>query len=588
MILKALYDYYQARKDELPCEGKEQVEIGFIIVIDKEGNFLRFEDRRCEDKKSADKFLVSKKVGRSSAPIPNYLYDNISYTLGYAKTKGLKEKDIDKEKSKTDKCLAIFKAKVDEAYKKDNASHAALSALKAFYDKDPRTMQELFMKDPLWGEIEKSLTKKYAFFSFRLKGEDFIMAEQPELINLNTELDEKNNETENNNIARCLITGQRGPIVTTTTATMIPGSQAIAKLVAFQVNMGYDSYGNSQCSNAPISKPAEFAYTTALNTMLARNSKNKFSLVDRTFIFWSSSKSEASTEMLNQFWNVLNGQNPSNPDENVQDVEAIFKAILSGKIPSLSDDRFYILGLAPNSARIAVVYWVDMTLKEFAGNLLAHLEDMEIVDNFKEPRFNAGVYQMIAAVTLKRKVSDAPNNLPEAIIKSIFQRFPYPTQLYNYCIGRIRAEQHVTTERAAILKAYLNRINNKHKLTKAMDLNNNDAGYLCGRLFAVIEKIQVDANGIHTVRERYLSPASATPVVAFPTLLNLSIHHVEKLPESRATYYEKLKQEIIGKLAGNFPVHLSNKEQGSFFVGYYQQMQDLYTSKADKEEKNNK
>ncbi|MDE6804129.1 MAG: type I-C CRISPR-associated protein Cas8c/Csd1, partial [Muribaculaceae bacterium] len=95
MILKALYDYYQARKDELPCEGKEQVEIGFIIVIDKEGNFLRFEDRRCEDKKSADKFLVSKKVGRSSAPIPNYLYDNISYTLGYAKTKGLKEKDID-------------------------------------------------------------------------------------------------------------------------------------------------------------------------------------------------------------------------------------------------------------------------------------------------------------------------------------------------------------------------------------------------------------------------------------------------------------------------------------------------------------
>lgn len=74
MILKALYDYYN-RCNNLPASGMEEKEIGFVIVISKEGNFVRFEDCRI-DNKQARTYLVKKHVGRSSAVVANYLYDN--------------------------------------------------------------------------------------------------------------------------------------------------------------------------------------------------------------------------------------------------------------------------------------------------------------------------------------------------------------------------------------------------------------------------------------------------------------------------------------------------------------------------------
>lgn len=115
-----------------------------------------------------------------------------------------------------------------------------------------------------------------------------------------------------------------------------------------------------------------------------------------------------------------------------------------------------------------------------------------------------------------------------------------------------------------------------------LDKENQNQGYLCGRLFAVLEKIQEDANGIHTIRERYMNSASSTPSTVFATLLNLSTHHAEKLSSGGQVYYEKLKQEIISKLdTSGFPVHLDLQDQGRFFVGYYHQRQELFISKEN-------
>lgn len=117
-----------------------------------------------------------------------------------------------------------------------------------------------------------------------------------------------------------------------------------------------------------------------------------------------------------------------------------------------------------------------------------------------------------------------------------------------------------------------------------LDKENQNQGYLCGRLFAVLDKIQEDANGIHTIRERYINSASATPAMVFATILNLSTHHLEKLTPGGQVKYEKLKQEIFSKLnADGFPAHLDLQDQGRFFVGYYHQRQDLFTSKEEKE-----
>lgn len=561
MILKALYDYYN-RCDELPSFGMEEKEIGFLIVLSQEGDFRHIEDCRI-DKDHARTYLVKKHVGRSSAVAANYLYDNSSYVLGYS----------DKDNGKEQLCFDAFKEKVNSIYS-EFPNNADIKAVKQSYDKSRDEIIALVSKDSNWENIKKSLSKKYSIFSFRIEGDLKIVAEKKELLQLN--------KVENKNPAQsfCLVSGKYGLPVETTTATMIAGSQATAKLVSFQVNSGYDSYGKTKCYNAPISEEAEFAYTTALNTLLQKDSHNKFVLGSRTFVFWASSNSDASIKTEESLFDLLGSkeEKKDDPNANIAKVRKVFEAIFSGKLKTTLEDKFYILGLAPNSARIAVVYWSETILRDFAAKLISHFEDMEIVDTREEKKPYQGMRDMISTVTLNGKVSDATPNLPESVLKSIFQGLPYPFTLYSACIRRIRAEQQLTIARAAIVKAYLNRLNNNNEKIKVMlDKENTNQGYLCGRLFAVLDKIQEEANKISSIRERYMNAASATPSSVFATILNLSLHHSEKLSDGRRIYFEKIKQEIIDKLsADGFPTHLDLQNQGRFFVGYYHQRQDFF------------
>ena len=586
MILKALYDYYN-RCNNLPASGMEEKEIGFVIVISKEGNFVRFEDCRI-DNKQARTYLVKKHVGRSSAVVANYLYDNSAYVLGYAENEKAKKDADEQTKKRSDKenaCLEAFKEKVLSIYKIYPESND-LAAISKFYQQSKEEILSCVSQDNLWEDIKKNLSKKYSTFSFRIDGDLKIVAEKKELLQL------EDSEDDNKGNALCLITGNKETTVDTTTATMIPGSQATAKLVAFQVNSGYDSYGKKKCGNAPISKNAEFAYTTALNAMLQKGSHNKFSVGNRTFVFWASSNAEAAEQAEENLFNLLGftEEEQDDPNAKINQVRKVFTSIYSGTIKTSLDDRFYILGLAPNSARIAVVYWSECSLKEFAGTILHHFNDMEIIDTRKEGKPYMGIKDMLAAVTLNGKQSEATPNLPEAVVKSIFQGTPYPFTLFSACIRRIRAESGnkdknaIRIARMAIIKAYLNRINdNNKKIDTMLDKSNTNQGYLCGRLFAVLDKIQEDANRISSIRERYMNAASATPASVFATILNLSSHHMEKLAnENRRIFYEKIKQEIIDKiLATGFPAHLDLQDQGRFFIGYYHQRQDFFTKKEN-------
>lgn len=611
MILKALYNYYN-RCGNLPAPGMEEKEIGFVIVISKEGKFVRFEDCRT-DKNQARTYLVKKHVGRSSAVVANYLYDNSTYVLGYADM----DKEVDKCKEQVDllekqaaqsvaaqsayekakeelkelenkrsikeqSCLDAFKHKLISIFHSYPDSYE-LSLVCKFYQQDKDEILSSIKQDSLWEDIKKNLSKKYSTFSFRIEGDLKIIAEKRELLQLD-EAEEMNGEKD-----ICLITGNRDVTVDTTTATMIPGSQATAKLVAFQVNSGYDSYGKKKCGNAPISKKAEFAYTTSLNAMLQKGSHNKFSVGNRTFVFWASSNSEAAEQTEGSLFDLLGytEEEVDDPNAKIEQVRKVFTAIYSGSLKTSLEDRFYILGLAPNSARIAVVYWSECSLKEFAGKILCHFKDMEIKDTRIDKKPYMGIKSMLAAVTLNGK-SEATPNLPEAVVKSIFQGTPYPFTLFSACIRRIRAESGskdaIRIARMAIIKAYLNRTNSNNKKIEIMlDKSNTNQGYLCGRLFAVLDKIQEDANGISSIRERYMNAASATPSSVFATILNLSSHHMEKLTnEGRKIFYEKIKQEIIDQIpATGFPAHLDLQDQGRFFIGYYHQRQELFKKKED-------
>lgn len=364
-------------------------------------------------------------------------------------------------------------------------------------------------------------------------------------------------------------------------------------IVSFKTDRGYDSYGKEQGYNAPISEEAEFAYTTALNTMLGKCSHNKFRVGNRIFLFWASTKKQVANQAEESLFAMLgiSNYNIDDPNAKIEQVRKFFKAINSGDLKTSLDDYFYILGLTPNKARIAVVYWSETSLKDFAGMILKHFEDMKITNGSKENKPYMGIKDMLSAISLNEKKPEVPPNLPEAVVKSIFQGTPYPYTLFSACIRRLRAEtgekSSIRTGRIAILKAYLNRIkDNNKKIEVMLDKENTNQGYLCGRLFAVLDKIQENANGINSIRERYMNAASSTPASVFATILNLSSHHLENLSNvGQKINFEKIKQEIFSKIsADGFPAHLDLQDQGRFFVGYYHQRQYFFTTK---EENNN-
>ena len=560
MILKALCDYYNSLPKELKVpSGCEYKEIEYIIVIDKNGEFIRIESKRI-DKKQCAKFIVPKGVGRSRNIVANTLWDNAKYVLGIGDENGICN----------DKFIEIIKQLASE-----HLENQSIQAVKKFYDKPQAQIILKISTDPLYSEVEKNTS---ASISFQLSGKNEIVAEMAELFPLQSE---GANELE----GICLITGEKGPIVRVTTGTSIPGNSPNTALVGMQTSSGYDSYGKKQAYNAPISVKAEFEYTSALKKLLAKDSANKYMVGNRTYLFWGTGNSDAVKETESCFSFLINGtQKTNDQDADLYKVQKLFKAIWSGEIKTGLDDKFFILGLAPNAGRIAIVEWAEMSLKEFAGKILQHFDDMVIVDNRPENKQKSyfGIYSMISAVALEGKVSNSLPNLSEALFKSILSGTAYPYMLYTSDLQRIRADQLITITRAAILKAYINRINklniNIKPLTEMLDKTNDNPGYLCGRLVAVLEKIQSDVKSGDSIRTRYMSAASSTPSSVFPAMLNLTVHHSEKLSDGARIYYEQLKQEIIEKLsAAGFPAQLNLNDQGRFFVGYYHQRADLYT-----------
>jgi CRISPR-associated protein Csd1 len=590
MILQALYEYYN-RSDKVAPAGKEYKEIVFLVKIRQDGTFVGIEDTRNEEG-NGNKYLVSKSWGRTgTTPQPFHFWDNFSYVFGFSSANiGLEKDDIDEEK----------RAKLEKEVAKNKKSHNGfvnyvnhmrelhpndvdVEAVYLFYMKNEDVLESLLRNSDKWDAIKRNLTKN---LSFLIEGETEIVAAKERVISYSVKKSDEEGK------AICLITGEKCvPVATFTKIKM--GKFSDTKLISFQKGSGYDSYGKEQGDNAPISEDAEFKCSTALKKMLEYGSRNKFDIGNRTFVFWASSQSMEAQEVEKSIFDIF-GFSKDDPDNGVEKVRKTFESVFNGQSQLNKEGWFYILGIFPaNKARIAISYWAEIPLMDFVGFILDHFSDMEIVSGRNNQNY-MGLYSMMRAVSLDGKIfgddSNLQPNLAESVVKSILQGLPYPRSLFSSCIRRVRAETSkendpITTTRAAILKAYLNRINNNHKITKEMDKDNINQGYLCGRLFAVLDKIQEEANNQHSIRERYMNSASSTPAAVFSTILNLSNHHIENLKsDGRKIYFEKLKQEIISKIdADGFRPQLDLQDQGRFFIGYYHQRQDFFT----KNEENN-
>lgn len=585
MILQALNDYYRRKQNDadpakrLPAFGLEQKEIPFVLEITIDGKLVQLRDTREQvgNKKIGQSFRVPQGIKKTSGVAANLLWDSSEYVLGVPDQKKLEQS---REKGKE----VDYRARLNEMH---NAFVDRISQLppNVLEDAGVQAVLTFLRSEPLAQAEAKAnfsdLSSSGAVLSFRLHGDIELVCQRPAVAAaaINT-LDEDDAPQ-----AMCLVTGEVAPVERLHTAIKgVWGAQTSgANIVSFNAR-AFESYGKieRQGENAPVSKAAAFAYTTALNHLLGKNSAQRIQVGDSSTVFWADCEDELETTLSNIFGEPQKG---SDPDANTRAVHAMYDAINSGKLAVQQDEnRFHVLGLAPNAARISVRFYHCLPLSDLATRIVAFFDDLKIARGPNDPEFPS-LFRLLTAVSTQGKADNIPPNLGGAIIDAVLAGpdVPYPSLWLNAAINRCRAEQSINYLRAAVIKACLNRNIRRHSSTEKeflpmLDPANDNTAYRLGRLFSVLERIQESAspNLNATIRDRYYGAASSTPVAVFTTLLRLKNAHLKKLSAGQVVWFEKLLADVLGPIS-DFPKHLPLQDQGRFALGYYHQRQAFFT-----------
>ena len=577
MILQELVRYYDRKSRDsdpaqrLPDFGLEDKDIPFIIELAADGRVVQLRDTRSLENKKlrAQSFLVPQGVKKTSGVAANLLWDSAPYAIGLDKPrKGAAEVTPH----------AAFRARIaalPEAAQADTGLIAVLAAL-------DRADWSVLHAHPAWAEIQETSP----VMTFQLSGDVDLVCQRPAVAAAALPVADADAR-----VGRCLVEGVSAPIQRLHSAIKgVWGAQSSgANIVSFNAR-AFESYGKSerQGENAPVGERAAFAYTTALNHLLAEDSRNRVQVGDASTVFWADTPSQFDSEFtLADFFGETD-----DPDRGVRAVQALHQALASGQLPvGERDAQFFVLGLAPNAARISVRFWLRAPLAELAPRILQHFADLKVVRRYDNDPATPSLFRLLSSVALLGKLDNVPPRLAGEWMRAILEGQPYPATLLNAAVLRCKAEQEVTTLRAAVLKAWLNRNHRRtHSAAPAdhqhfkedLDMQQTDVPYLLGRLFAVLERIQQQAQpGINaTIRDRYYGAASTTPVSVFTTLLRLKNAHLKKLSDGQTAYFERLIGDILLPLT-DFPRQLALPQQARFALGYYHQRQAFFTRKEE-------
>ena len=566
MILQNLAEYYEnlVLQEKVSKSGWCQAKVSHAIELNEDGTIKAIISKKKEEERGKKKIWVPvllnvpEMVTRSSGVSSNFLCDNAKYFLGI---------DGDGIQKRTIECFESAKERHLMLLEEANGKMARAICL-FFKNWKPECADENLSVKEHWDELNEGGNLIFCMKAIYAQDEKEIQDIWEEYL--------KKQKQGKQGI--CLVTGQRAEIARIHRGIKgVPGAQSSgAALVSFNAP-AFESYGKEQSYNAMVGKYAEFAYTTALNYLL-NQSEYKFALGDSMIVFWAESGQE---EYQDSFLSWLNPK-----VDNQEEMNKVFGNLKKGVWVDLEDiqldpeQRFYILCLAPNAARLSVRFYYQNSFGNIIKNIAKHYQRMEIVRPSWEDMRYLGIKQMLnETVNQKSKDKTPIPNMASMVLSAILSDTKYPASLYTDTLIRIRAEQgKVTCGRAAIIKAFLIQNYKWKEGDEYMGLNEGceESAYVLGRLFAVLETIQKDANsGINTtIRDRYFNSACATPASVFPTLIKLKNSHIKKLErESGGTkiYYEKMLTELMGKIE-KFPRRLSLEEQGKFMLGYYHQV----------------
>lgn len=572
MILQALNDYYR-RKPELPKAGYELKEIPFLLELDADGQLIQVVDTREQQgkKKLVRAFLVPQGVKKSVNVAANLLWGNAEYVLGLPDAKKLAEREA---KGKASDYMArllemreAFDAEIralPDAVQQDKGIRAVLAFM-------AQSAEELSAQ---LGEAGGEIAKSNPNLTFRLRGDIDLVCQRPAVSSFIMRRDIPTSA------ALCLVIGEADDVERLhPSITGVRDAQSSgASLVSFNLD-AFRSYGKEQGGNAPVGKRAAFAYATALKHLLRRDSPQKLQVGDATTVFWADHDSSLENDFA-AFFDEPRKEDPD-PDRGTRAVAALLESVRQGVGPVTDNQtRFFVLGLAPNAARIAIRFWQVGTVAEMATRIVRHFDNIKIDEPGNPPFLSLRLLlRAIAQPSEKWPGGDpekVPPNLGGELIRAILEDSSYPETLFHGAIRRIRAEREITYPRAAILKACINRKRNPNEkeITVSLDFTNTNPGYRLGRLFAVLERVQEEANPRinATIRDRYYGAFSAVPSSVFSTLMRLKNHHLAKLVNAgRRINLERLIGEIVDGLPPTLPSHLSLADQGRFAIGYYHQ-----------------
>ncbi|OYW53885.1 MAG: type I-C CRISPR-associated protein Cas8c/Csd1 [Hyphomicrobium sp. 32-62-53] len=570
--LVALYERLERRGETIPRQGYAPVRIGFVLELNSNGEPLSLIDIRdhTQRKPLAPKLLMPA-VSRTSGIKPAFLWDKTSYVFGVTGLEG------------GDGRLLVpgqGKRTLDEhdAFRKEHCE-----ALAGLDDEGLRALYRFLnsWSPDKWQSSGFSNDALDQNIAFRLKGDFGRLDERDaarDLIVSRTAV--------RSTSATCLITGEVGPISSLQPQLKgVAGAQSSgAPLVSFNAS-AFESYDLKQGANAPVSEEAAFKYGAALNWLLDRAHSRSFRLGETTVVFWADQRLDAGDGVEadaaeDDLWAALGGEAPKDADAAgaaeiggaIQDVKTLRRA----PNPKLqAETRVHILGLSPNAGRIAVRFWLVDSFGHLKKNLDRHKRDMEIKPPPRNPDQKA--FALLYEVAVQRKAENIPPRVGGELARAILSGGRYPSTLLNSVVRRVRVDQDINANRAALCKAIINRDNDQEVIPVALDPTNMNAAYRLGRLFALIESAQRAAlPGIKaTVKDRFFGSACATPARVFPLLHKNAMNHLASIRKERspglAHWIEKEIGSIWSGLSDDLPKALRLEDQGRFIAGYYHQ-----------------
>ncbi|HOX31079.1 MAG TPA: type I-C CRISPR-associated protein Cas8c/Csd1 [Spirochaetales bacterium] len=576
MILQALKEYYDRKAADpdggMASEGWIQGGIDFIIELDLDGRYLGIE---CLQEQSGKNYIPKAmqvpNIGKqslkhtNSGRDANLLWDNASFVFGMGE--------------KGDARLSSMIEAIDHWL--PDCSDPDVKSVRAFLSSGLRDRAAFAsaLGDAVYGEAISTGQPK---ITFRIKGSQNRSILDSRI--LSSALSSSSGRTEGP-IGVCLVTGENN-VAIEQTHTVIKGVWGAQTSGAYIVGFNKESflsYAKEQAANAPISKKTASEYVKALNYLLS--SEQRMQVGDASTVFWSAQRTDFESDFASFF------QEPAkdDPGAGTKKVKNLFESVSNGAyLDDKGTEKFYILGLAPNAARISVRFWQSGTVAEFSETIRRHFEDLAIIKPPNEPEYYS-LWRLLVNIAIQDKSENIPPNVAGDFMRSILNGTPYPATLLQAALRRIHsdAKERVKPVRAALVKAYLNRYLRAHpdnvqkEIQMALDPEQPSTGYQLGRLFAALEKIQEEANpGLNaTIRERYYGSACSSPVSVFGTLMRLKNHHLAKLNnKGRAVNFERIVGQIVGRF-DDFPAHLDLHEQGRFAIGYYHQRQVFFTKK---------